>query len=87
MTELTGVERIGRILKRQPVDRIGVFEHFWGDTQKLWQSQGHIRQDEDLSAHFNFDMSTCWAFNLMADLDFVPVALSRYGMAKMSCWQ
>ncbi len=72
MGELTGIERIGRILKRQPVDRIGVFEHFWGDTQKLWQEQGHIRADEDLSAHFGFDLATCWAFNLVADLDFVP---------------
>ena len=31
---LTGAERIANILRRKPVDRIGLFEHFWGDTQK-----------------------------------------------------
>ena len=40
MTELTGVERIGNILQRKPVDRIGLLEHFWGDTLRLWQKQG-----------------------------------------------
>jgi len=28
MQEMTGIERIGNILRRQPVDRIGLFEHF-----------------------------------------------------------
>lgn len=33
MGEMTGRERIGNILKRKPVDRIGLFEHF-GATPK-----------------------------------------------------
>lgn len=77
MTELTGLERIGRILRREPVDRIGLFEHFWGDTQKKWTSQGHLREGEDLATHFGFDMSLCWPFNMMADLDFVPEVLEE----------
>jgi len=77
MAELTGVERIGGILKRQPVDRIGLFEHFWGDTLEKWQAEGHIRESEDLATHFGFDMSTCWAFNLVADLDFEPEVLEE----------
>ena len=72
MAELTGRERIARILQRKPVDRIGLFEHFWGDTQKKWTAEGHIRSDEDLADHFGFDMSLCWAFNLTAQLDFQP---------------
>ncbi|WP_243426348.1 uroporphyrinogen decarboxylase family protein [Caldicoprobacter guelmensis] len=69
---MTGVERIHNILKRKPVDRIGVFEHFWGDTLKKWQEEGHIGPDENLIDHFGFDMELCWPFNLVADLDFVP---------------
>ena len=67
---MNGRERISRILKRQPVDRIGLFEHFWGDTLKKWQAQGHIREDEDLADHFGFDMSECWAFDMKADVNF-----------------
>ncbi|MHC4480085.1 MAG: uroporphyrinogen decarboxylase family protein [Planctomycetota bacterium] len=72
MTELSGAERIGRLLRREPVDRIGLFEHFWGDTQKKWTAQGHLKDGEDLAAHFGFDMSLLWPFNMVADLDFEP---------------
>ena len=77
MQPMTGVERIGNILRRQPVDRIGLYEHFWGDTLKVWQDQGHVRPDEDLALHFGFDLSTCWAFNMVARLDFVPQVLEE----------
>ena len=72
MQPMTGIERISNILKRKPVDRIGLFEHFWGDTMKKWQADGYISQDEDLTDHFGFDMEMCWPFNLVADLDFEP---------------
>lgn len=69
---MTGKERIGRILKRQPVDRIGLYEHFWGDTQKKWTREGHIRPGESLEDHFGFDLQLAWPFNLTARLDFTP---------------
>ena len=77
MAELTGVERIGNILQRKPVDRIGLFEHFWGDTLQVWQEQGHISENEDLALHFGFDMSLCWPFNMVAQLDFEPEVLEE----------
>jgi uroporphyrinogen decarboxylase len=77
MAGMTGRERIGRILRREPVDRIGLFEHFWGDTQKKWTAEGHIRAGEDLATHFGFDMTTCWCFNMTADLDFEPVVVEE----------
>ncbi|MEW6752118.1 MAG: uroporphyrinogen decarboxylase family protein [Candidatus Latescibacterota bacterium] len=77
MTELTGVERIGNILRRRPVDRIGLYEHFWGDTLQVWRQQGHIRADEDLDLHFGFDMSLCWPLNMVARLDFQPQVLEE----------
>ena len=74
---MTSVERIGNILRRRPVDRIGVFEHFWGDTHKKWSSEGHIRPEESLEDHFGFDMQLCWPFNLAARLDFQPETIEE----------
>lgn len=74
---MTGVERISNILKRKPVDRIGLFEHFWSDTQKAWTKAGFIKEGEDLVDHFNYDMNVFWAFNLTADLDFVPQVIEE----------
>ena len=68
---MTSRERIARILARKPVDRIGLFEHFWSDTQKAWSGSGKIAADENLADHFGFDLELCWAFNFVADLDFV----------------
>lgn len=67
---MAGKERIHNILNGKSHDRIGLYEHFWGDTRKKWTEQGHIDASEDLSQHFGFDMSTCWAFNNKAKWDF-----------------
>ena len=77
MKELTSRERISRILKREPVDRIGVFEHFWGDTRKAWIEAGDIREDENLHDHFGFDITTCGGLNMVADIDFVAEVLEE----------
>ncbi|MBN1878092.1 MAG: hypothetical protein JXA33_27970 [Anaerolineae bacterium] len=77
MDELTGIERITNILQRQPVDRIGLFEHFWSDTQRVWTEQGHIQPGEILTDHFGFDIELCWAFNVVADMDFEPEILEE----------
>ena len=77
MNPMTGVERIGNILRRQPVDRIGLFEHFWGDTHRKWTEEGHVRNGESLEDHFVFDMQLLWPFNLVADLDYVPETLEE----------
>lgn len=69
---MTGIERIGNILQRKPVDRIGLYEHFWDDTCRKWTNEGHLRKGESLEDHFGFDLNECWAFNMMADLDFTP---------------
>lgn len=77
MGEMTGIERIGNIMKRKPVDRIGLFEHFWGDTQREWSKAGFIGEDENLADHFGFDMEIVWPFNFIADLDFVPQVMEE----------
>lgn len=67
---LTGKQRITRILNHEPVDRIGLYEHFWNDTQKHWTQQGHLQPGESIARHFGFDMDEFWTFNMVADLDF-----------------
>ena len=70
--QLTSHERISNILRRQPVDRIGVFEHLWSDTYRVWQGQGFIRPGEWTEDHFDYDLQICWPFNFVAALDFAP---------------
>lgn len=74
---MTGVERMGRILARRPVDRIGLYEHFWGDTLSLWQQQGHIEPGQSLEDHFGFDMQGAWPFTATARLGFEPVVVEE----------
>ncbi len=70
---MTGKERMLNSLARKPIDRIGVFEHFWGDTLTAWAEQGHI-PDANINPanHFGFDMQSLWACNFVARLDFEP---------------
>jgi uroporphyrinogen decarboxylase len=77
MHELTGSERITNILQRQPVDRIGLFEHFWSDTRRAWQEAGYLAPEERLADHFGFDMDLQGAFNLTADIHYEPEVLEE----------
>ena len=70
MTKLTSKERIMRILKHQPVDRIGFFESFWTETIAKWRNENYLQKDESPEDHFGFDIRLSWPFNLVADLDF-----------------
>ena len=69
---MTSIERMTNILSHKPVDRIGLYEHYWSDTRKTWAAQGHLAENEDVASHFGYDMNECWGFNLVGDLDFVP---------------
>ncbi len=69
---LTGIERITNILKRQPVDRIGLYEHFWSDTQSAWTARKNIPAGVNFTDHFGFDLDLAWPLNMVADLDYQP---------------
>lgn len=77
MTELSSRERIGRILGRKEVDRIGLFEHFWGDTHRAWVARGHIKEGESFEEHFGYDLNLAWVFSTVADMDFKPQVLEE----------
>lgn len=74
---MNGKERITRILRHEPVDRIGLFEHFWSDTHSKWLADGYIKENESFEDHFDLDIQSCWAFNMIADLDFIPQVVSE----------
>lgn len=74
---MTGQERVARQLKRQPVDRISVYEHFWSDTREEWEKQGKIEKDVDFCDLFNFDLDMASSLSLVGDLDFKPVIIEE----------
>jgi uroporphyrinogen decarboxylase len=67
---MTGKERITRILNRQPVDRIGIYEHFWWDTHAYYAKQGKVKENENLDEHFGLDISVFGVTDLTLDIDF-----------------
>ncbi len=75
--DLTSKERIARILRREPVDRIGLYESFWGETIEKWKKEGHIKPDEDVQDHFGLDLRTAWVFNTTANLDYEPEVIEE----------
>lgn len=83
MSKLTGRERIGRILKRQSVDRVGFYESYWGETVAKWKKQGHLGPDEDPSDHFGYDMRNAWVFRTEADLDHPQTILEETAETKL----
>ncbi|MCL2809512.1 MAG: hypothetical protein FWD24_05535 [Treponema sp.] len=67
---MTSKERISNILMRKKADRIGIFEHFWVDTQKDYVEKGKIAEGENLEEHFNLDINLNWNFNMVLDQDY-----------------
>jgi uroporphyrinogen decarboxylase len=75
---MTSKERIARILRHQPVDRVGLFEVFWKETAQSWSAQGHFEKPEQVSDHFGLDVRRTGGeitpgnyrtVNLLAELD------------------
>lgn len=74
---MTGKERMANLLAHQPVDRIGLYEHFWRDTQKAWTEQGKIGKGDCLADVFGFDMEEFWPLTLMARPDIPPTTVAE----------
>jgi uroporphyrinogen decarboxylase len=89
---LSSRERFQRILKHQPVDRIGLFEVFWKETAQEWADEGHLAQPEAISDHFGLDVRRAggeitpmsWKLlNLVADLDCGDQVVEETATAKL----
>ncbi|MCL2831628.1 MAG: hypothetical protein FWD78_00525 [Treponema sp.] len=74
---MTGKERTLCFLNRKKADRIGLYEHFWGETIKAWKDQGHLKENESPHDHFGLDLEQFQPFNLMADFRMEPVVLEE----------
>jgi len=77
MAELTGRERTELLLNHKKPDRIGLYEHFWGDTYKSWREKDKISDGTDFTLHFNFDMCESWVFNFAGDLSYTPEVIAE----------
>jgi uroporphyrinogen decarboxylase len=44
------------IAKKQCPERMGLFEHYWGDTQPWWEEHEGLAKGIDLVEHFNYDI-------------------------------
>lgn len=77
MPELTGMERTQLLFDHKKPDRIGLLEHFWGDTYKEWREKGKIQEGTDFTLHFNFDIAMSGWFNFAGNMDFQPVVVAE----------
>ena len=70
MAPMTSKERIPRILRRQPVDRIGLVETFWPEAVARWREEGRLGPDESPQAHFGIETRDGGWPIMTADLDW-----------------
>jgi len=77
MQQMTGYERTRNMLKREPIDRIPVYEHFWSDTHRIWTEKGYIPEDMPFADFFSFDMDEISAFAFTADLNYKPQVIEE----------
>jgi len=89
---LTSKERFDRILKHQPVDRVGLFEVYWKETAQRWSAEGHFARPEMVSDHFGLDVrrtggeitpANYHIVNLMANLDAGEQLVAETESAKL----
>jgi len=56
---MTSKERVTALLNKTIPDKMGLFEHFWGETLgESWLSQGYPK-DENPQYHFDYDIVNC----------------------------
>jgi len=77
MAELTSHERTTLLFNHKKPDRIGLQEHFWGDTHKDWLEKGKIQENTDFGLHFNYDMAMSGWFNFAGNMDYVPEVVAE----------
>jgi hypothetical protein len=48
-------ERVHRIIDREPVDQIAIFDSFWTEVRDDFHAQG-VPKDTTIEVYFNFDI-------------------------------
>ena len=59
---MTSRERmIELIVRKQPADRVGLYEHYWPETiRDYWVNEGYPDKDVAPVGHFGYDMQSMW---------------------------
>jgi len=68
---MTSREIMAALLRREIPERMGIYEHFWGETIPAWREQG-FPEDADPAAFFDYDLRSAdgsW-FNTNLVVDF-----------------
>ena len=74
---MTSYERMKAFLERKPIDRIPAADGFWGNTLERWEAEGHIKKDEDMVTHFDYDLRGFGGLNMFIDPEFEPVVVEE----------
>ncbi len=66
---ITGKERIVHVLRREPVDRVGLFEVFWLETARRWTAEGRVPAPQAASAATGATSDTTRAIPIVEQLE------------------
>jgi uroporphyrinogen decarboxylase len=77
MEKMTSIERIDNILRRKPVDRVGLNESFWGETIQRWRNEGFLGANESVEEKFGYDYRQAGWPNMAAELDYKEVIIDE----------
>ncbi|MGQ9610836.1 MAG: uroporphyrinogen decarboxylase family protein [bacterium] len=77
MEKMTSIERIVNILRRKPVDRVGLNESFWGETIARWQKEGYLKENESVETHFGYDYRQGGWPNVASEPEYVEQVLEE----------
>ncbi len=67
---MTGKELVFRALERKSVQQLPFCEALWGETIKRWTDEGHLKPDEKIYEHFNFDLFGGSRISSIADVEY-----------------
>lgn len=74
---MTSRERVLALLRREPADRMGLFDHFWGETiRDYWIHQGYPK-DTDPQVFFDYDLMSSGGWINSAPLKDVNVVVEE----------
>jgi uroporphyrinogen decarboxylase len=76
LVAMTGTERVSQFLRRQPMDRIPLFDHVNEDPYRRWKQEGRL-PDGDVGEHFGFDIREAGGVWSVADPGFKELVIAE----------
>jgi uroporphyrinogen decarboxylase len=84
MGAMTHKERFLAAVNREPVDLLPHGDGLWGETFRKYVAEGHLRENENASEHFDMSWMGGGWLNSTADLDFVVQTLEETEETKLT---